>query len=141
MGYPGTYTDTDLALCEGRYLACPGCTIDDFELGNCHTLAIINAFKRKFPDRCPPTFISLSTKVVEGKGGLRDVLLEKNAIYAGVGGGARGAPIARELGVSLPRSKFGNPQKLEDRKEAKKLREEKKAAKEAEKAAKEQEAR
>lgn len=140
VGYPGTYTDEDLARCEGRYLACPGCTVDDFELGNCHTLPIINEFKRKFPDRCPPTFISLSTTVVEGKGGLRDVLLEKDTIYAGVGGGARGAPTVRELGVSLPRSIFGNPQKLEDRKEAKKLREEKKAEKAAKKAAKELEA-
>ncbi len=136
-GVPGTYTDADLARCEGRYLACPGCTSDDFELGNCHTLPIINTFKLKFPDRCPPTFISLNTTTVEGKGGLRDVLIEKNAIYAGCNP-ARGSPHASALGVKLPRSIFGNPQKLKDWAAAKALREEKKAVKAAKKAAKEQ---
>ena len=127
-GVPGTYTDADLARCEGRYLACPGCTSDAFELGNCHTLPIINAFKLKFPDRCPPTFISLNTTTVEGKGGLRDVLIEKNAIYAGCNP-ARGSPHASALGVKLPRSIFGNPQKLKDWAAAKALREEKKLRK------------
>ena len=129
LGVPGTWTDDDLFRLSGRYLACPGCTIDDYERGACHTGSIIARFKALFPDNCPPTFVSAATKIIEGRGGHRDVLINMKAVWAGCKP-PRGAPIARELGIRLPCSKFGNPEltkawaeKAELRKEQKRKRE------------------
>jgi len=129
LGVPGTWTDDDLFRLSGRYLACPGCTIDDYERGACHTRLIIHSFKVKFPDHCPPTFVSAATKIIEGRGGHRDVLINLDAVWAGCRP-PRGAPIARELGTRLPCSKFGNPEKLKAWDEAKQQRAEKRLRKE-----------
>ena len=108
VGVPGTYTDADLEKLANRYIACPRCSDQDFEMGSCHVKPIIESFKAKFPDHCPPTFVSMGTTNVSI---LRDVLLTKDAVFAGCSP-PRGAPTVRELGVRLPRSIFGNPEKL-----------------------------
>lgn len=124
LGVPGTWTDDDLFRLSGRYLACPGCTIDDYNRGACHTRSIINKFRVRFPDHCPPTFVSAATRTIEGRGGHRDVLINLDAVWAGCRP-PRGAPIARELGTRLPCSKFGNPEKVKAWAEAKQQRAEK----------------
>lgn len=108
-GPPGSYTDDQLKKIAGRWFACPGCTIDAFNEGKCHTGPIIKEFQTKFPELEAPKFVSVCTKTVEGKGGLRDVLVTKDAIFAGCKP-PRAAPTAKELGVSLPASIFGNPE-------------------------------
>ena len=108
-GTPGSWDSSHLKKLAGRWIACPGCTIDAFTQGNCHTSAIIEAFKKEYPVLEPPKFVSASTKCVEGKGGLRDILISRDAVFAGCKP-PRGAPTSRELGVSLPASIFGNPE-------------------------------
>ena len=41
LGLAGTYTQNDLYKISGKYIACPGCTRDDYELGNCHLTPIL----------------------------------------------------------------------------------------------------
>ena len=108
-GPPGSYTDAQLRKLAGRWIACPGCTIDAYNEGNCHTGPIVREFESKFPDLEAPRFVSMHTKVVEGDGGLRDVLITRDAVFAGCKP-PRGAPTSRDLGVSLPASIFGNPE-------------------------------
>lgn len=93
----------------GKFVACPGCTRDAFETGNCHLVALFAHFAKTCPGMEPPKFASLATKTVEGKGGLRDVLLEKDAIFGGCKP-ARGSPHSSALGVKLKCSIFGNPE-------------------------------
>ena len=131
VGVPGSYTDKHLKQLAGRWVACPGCTIDAFTEGNCHTGPIIEEFKTKFPDLEAPKFVSVCTKVVEGKGGLRDVLITKDAVFMGCKP-PRAAPTARELGVSLPASIFGNPEVQKRLDEGKEKARETKAAKKRE---------
>ena len=111
-GTPGSYNSAQLKKLSGRWIACPGCTIDAYTEGRCHLGPIIDTFKSKFTDLAPPLFVSLSTKCVEGKGGLRDVLITRDAVFCGCKP-PRGAPTSRELGVSLPASIFGNPEVME----------------------------
>lgn len=130
-GPPGSYTEAHLKRIAGRWIACPGCTVDAFEAGNCHTVRIIDEFRRKFPDLVAPKFVSVCTKTVEGNGGLRDVLVTRDAVFAGCKP-PRAAPTVRALGVSLPASIFGNPEvqkRLDDSKT--KARETKEAKKRA----------
>ena len=108
-GEPGTWNAEHLLSLSERWLACPDCTTVDFTEGRCHTQGIINAFKQKFPSLQGPQFASANTKVIEGDGGLRDVLITKNAIFAGCKP-PRGAPTSKELGITLPCSVFGNPE-------------------------------
>jgi hypothetical protein len=109
-GDAGKYTSSQLERLCNRFVACPGCSRDDFALGKCHTVALISEFKQTFPDLEPPTFVSMATKLVEGKGGLRDVLIAKDAVFCGCSV-PRGAPTKRDLGLYLPESVFGNPAK------------------------------
>ena len=131
VGVPGSYTDKHLKQLAGRWVACPGCTVDAFTEGNCHTGPIIEEFKTKFPVLEPPRFVSVCTKVVEGKGGLRDVLITRDAVFMGCLP-PRAAPTARELGVSLPASIFGNPEVQKRLDEGKEKARETKAAKKRE---------
>ena len=131
VGVPGSYTDKHLKQLAGRWVACPGCTIDAFTEGNCHTGPIIEEFKTKFPVLEAPKFVSVCTTVVEGKGGLRDVLITKDAVFMGCKP-PRAAPTARELGVSLPASIFGNPEVQKRLDEGKEKARETKAAKKRE---------
>ena len=111
VGIPGTYTDTDLRRLSGRYICCSGCTSIDYEEGHCHTAKLVAEFIAKNPDLPPPKFVSAATTTIEGAGGLREVLIEKDAVWCATRT-ARGAPTARELHIRLPFSKFGNPEKL-----------------------------
>ena len=118
-GPPGSWTDAHLRKLAGRWIACPGCTIDAYTSGNCHTSKIIDEFRAKWSALEAPKFVSMCTKTVEGNGGLRDVLVARDAVFAGCKR-PRGAPTSRELGVSLPASIFGNPEvqkRLEEGKE------------------------
>ena len=130
-GVPGSYNTAQLKKLAGRWICCPGCTIDAYTEGNCHTGKIVDEFKAKFPDLEAPLFVSGNTKCVEGKGGLRDVLVTRDAIFCGCKP-PRGAPTSRELGVSLPASIFGNPEVMarinEKRLKTKEDKEEKKRA-------------
>ena len=110
-GPPGSYTDTDLHRLSNRYICCSGCTLKDFQQGRCHTSKLVAEFIAKNPDLPPPKFVSAATTTIEGKGGLREVLIEKDAVWCATRT-ARGAPTARELHIRLPFSKFGNPEKL-----------------------------
>ena len=107
-GHAGTYTNEQLGQLAGRWVACPGCTADDQAQGRCHLCGLQDAFRDAFPDRECFKMCSLATDVVEGKGGLRDVLVEKDAVFAGVLP-KRGSPHGRELGIRLEESLFGNP--------------------------------
>ena len=109
LGEPGTYTEADLAALEDKYICCPGCTIVDFELGRCHTCAIVGEFRAKFPEKKAPKWLSMATKTVEGRGGLRDVLVAKQAVFCGCKP-PRGSPTMRELGVRFKPTRFGNPE-------------------------------
>ena len=115
----------------GQWICCPGCTLDAFSEGNCHTVPLIMKFKELYPDLEAPSFVSLATTTVEGKGGLRDVLIERNAIFCGCKP-PRGAPTSRELGVSLPASIFGNPEVMQKIREGKEKGAEKRAQKKRE---------
>jgi len=108
-GHAGTYTDEQLGALAGRWVACPGCTVDDQAQGNCHLARLQQAFRAAFPERECFRMCSLATDAVEGKGGLRDVLVAKDAVFAGVLP-KRGSPHARELGICLEESIFGNPE-------------------------------
>lgn len=130
-GEPGSWTNEHLEKLAGRWICCPGCTIDAFSEGNCHTLPIIMKFKKEFPDLEAPNFVSLATTTVEGKGGLRDVLIEKDAVFCGCKP-PRGAPTSRDLGVSLPASIFGNPEIMAKIREGKEKGAEKRAQKKKE---------
>ena len=110
-GTPGTYTDDDLRRLANKWICCSGCTMCDFHRGKCHTCKIVTEFKDKFPDLPPPTFVSAATTTIEGKGGLREVLIQKDAVWCATRT-ARGAPTSRELNIRIPFSKFGNPDKL-----------------------------
>jgi len=109
--------DSKLILLAGRNICCPGCHPQNFNqdpqfaafLSQCHTNAILNEFKRRFPDADPPKQLSLSTK---DPAELRRVLIDEAAIFCGVSP-PRGAPSVP--GVKLQRTIFGNPQKLHDR--------------------------
>ena len=106
-GEPGSWTDEQLKKLSGRWICCPDCNAEAFSNGKCHLLPLIMSFKKVYPVLAPPNFVSLATTTVEGKGGLRDVLIEKDAIFCGCKP-PRGAPTSRELGVSLPASIFGD---------------------------------
>ena len=109
LGEPGSYTDADLLSLAGKFICCPGCTIVDFHLGRCHTCAIVAEFRTKFPDKEAPQWLSMATKTVEGRGGLRDVLVTKQAVFCGCRP-PRAAPTMRELGVRFKATRFGNPE-------------------------------
>ena len=108
-GPAGSWTEAQLGELAGRWVACPGCTADDQAQGNCHLVKLQEAFRNAFPERECFKMCSLATDVVEGKGGLRDVLVEKDAVFAGVLP-KRGSPHGRELGIRLEESLFGNPE-------------------------------
>ena len=127
-GDPGSWTSEHLKKLTGQWICCPVCTIDAFSEGNCHTLPIIMQFKKEFPDLEAPNFVSLATTTVEGKGGLRDVLIEKDAVFCGCKP-PRGAPTSRDLGVSLQASIFGNPEEMAKIQEGKEKGIEKRAEK------------
>ena len=118
-GPPGSYTDNHLKRLSGALIACPDCTAITFAAGGCHVRDIILRFRTTFPVLQPPAFVSACTKSIEGEGGLRDVLLAKGAVWAGCKP-PTGVPTARDLGVSLPASVFGNPavqQRIDDGKQ------------------------
>ena len=73
------------------------------------TVRLQQAFQAAFPERECFRLCSLATDIVEGKGGLRDVLVAKDAVFGGVLP-KRGSPHARELGICLEESIFGNPE-------------------------------
>ena len=118
-GSPGCFTDAQLKKLEGRWIACPDSTVESFEAGKGNVAAIIAKFKTRFPSLEAPRFVSACTKAIEGDGGLREVLIAKDAVWAGCKP-PMGVPTARELGVSLPASIFGDPsvqQRIDDGKQ------------------------
>lgn len=127
-GPPGRYTSAHLRNLEGKWIACPECTTEAFEAGKCHVTLITARFKTDFPSLEPPKFLSACTKVVEGDSGLRDVLMTKDAVWAGCKP-PTGAPTVRDLGVSLPASIFGDPSVQQRIDNAKQKARETKAAK------------
>lgn len=127
IGVPGTWTREDLFKLEGRFIACPKCTIEKFYNGNCHVKGIVDAFNFSFcnsmdfeicPVITPPKFVSANTTTVLGRGGLHDVYVNKDSVFAGCYP-PRGSPHLRELGFQLPQSVFGNPDKIRKKKEDK----------------------
>ena len=82
-GSPGCFTDAQLKKLEGRWIACPDSTVESFEAGKGNVAAIIAKFKTRFPSLEPPRFVSACTKAIEGDGGLREVLIAKDAVWAG----------------------------------------------------------
>lgn len=114
-GPPGSWSMEDLKKLAGRWVACPDCKLNE----SCHIGPIISKFKTEFPNLEPPVFVSMCTKVIDGNGGLRDILVSKDAVFAGCKP-PHGAPTVRDLGVSLPASIFGNPEvqkRLDDKKQ------------------------
>ena len=95
----------------GRFIACPGCTQEQYDAGHCHTAGIVRAFRTAFPELPPPRFLSGATKVVEGRGGIRDVYVAHDAVFCGCYP-PRGSPHLRALGFSLPATVLGNPAKV-----------------------------
>lgn len=79
------------------------------ESARCHVLIIIQHFKRMFGDTLPPPrTCSAATKCIEGRGGLRDIFITRQAIFAGRRC-LRGAPTKRSLGLTIKKSVFSNP--------------------------------
>ena len=99
-------TRKDLRLLAGREIACPGCSRDDIHFKRCHTTAIVDEFKRLFPDLEPPAPVSSATKCIEGKGGLQDVYVDRDAVHCGRGP-PRGAATG-SIGLYLPYGLFAN---------------------------------
>jgi hypothetical protein len=93
---------------------------------------IIAEFSAKFPVLPSPKFVSLCTKCLEGEGGLRDVLIERDAVFCGCKPPC-GAPTSKELGVALKASIFGDPQEMLRINEAKQKAQETRAQKRKEK--------
>ena len=62
--------DSKLMGLSGLWICCPGCHAQNFNqdpqfaafVSQCHTNAILNEFKRRFPDADPPKQLSLNTK-------------------------------------------------------------------------------
>ena len=109
-GRAGTWTLDDLRGLQGRWIACPGCTIDDYHSGHCHTKDIVDAFRTHYPDLDQPAFVSGNTKTVLGKGGLHDVYVRRNAVFCGCFP-PRASPHLSQLGFKFKESVFGNPAK------------------------------
>lgn len=111
VGKPGSWTCSDLQKLQGKWIACPGCTIDAYHSGHCHTKSIVDAFCKHFPNLEAPKFVSGGTKTILGKGGLHDVYVTRDAVFCGCYP-PRASPHLRELGFKLKMSIFGNKDKM-----------------------------
>lgn len=119
LGLAGTYTHDDLYKISGKYIACPGCTRDDYDLGNCHLTPILEEWGEIFvgswqfpePELVPPTWQSIATR---NEAHLNLVLNERQAIMGGCGS-FRACPHKRLWKFSLLETRFGNPAKFHRR--------------------------
>ena len=109
----------DLYALRGKFLACPGCTRDDFDLGNCHLSGVLDdwdaAFPRSWqfpePELAPPTWQSIATRNPKH---LDLVLNQRQAVFGGCVS-FRACPHKRLWGFSLLETRFGNPAKFHRR--------------------------
>ena len=113
FGLGGTYTHDDLYKISGKYIACPGCTRDDYDLGNCHLTPLLEEWDGLFvgswqfpePNLVPPKWQSIATR---DEAHLNLVLNERNAIMGGCGS-FRACPHKRLWGFSPLETRFGKP--------------------------------